>query len=65
MCFFNYGLNRSHFGNINFFGGNSKNCAKVSLKLQQTEQQNEDAMFVILSDVWLDQPKVSNGIYAY
>ncbi|KAK3092347.1 hypothetical protein FSP39_001653 [Pinctada imbricata] len=49
---------RSYFGNINFFGGLSNVCAKASVKLKQVEQENQDAMFVILSDVWLDQVKV-------
>lgn len=34
-------------------------CAKASVKLKQVEQENRDAMFVFLSDVWLDQVKVS------
>ncbi|CAC5374744.1 POLE2 [Mytilus coruscus] len=49
---------RSYFGNINFFGGFGNQCAKASSKLRQIEQDNEDAMFVFLSDVWLDQVKV-------
>ena len=52
-------LDRSFFGNLNFFGGPSNTCAKASSKLQQIEQENSDAMFIILSDVWLDQVKVS------
>ena len=31
---------------------------KSSAKLQQIEEENQDAMFIILSDVWLDQIKV-------
>ena len=50
---------RNYFGNMNFFGGPSPICAKASVKLKQIEQENEEAMFVILSDVWLDQAKVS------
>ena len=34
-------------------------CAKASVKLKQVEQANRDAMFVFLSDIWLDQVKVS------
>jgi DNA polymerase epsilon subunit 2 len=49
---------RSYFGNINFFGGFGNQCAKSSTKLKQIEQENQDAMFVFLSDVWLDQVKV-------
>ena len=49
---------RAHFGQINFFGGPSSSCVAVSEKLKQIEQDNQDAMFVFLSDVWLDQAKV-------
>nr|XP_022334080.1 DNA polymerase epsilon subunit 2-like [Crassostrea virginica] len=51
-------VTRAYFGNINFFGGLSSICAKASVKLKQVEQENRDAMFVFLSDVWLDQVKV-------
>ena len=51
-------VTRSHFGNINFFGGPSQTCAKASSKLEAVEQEHRDSMFVILSDVWLDKPKV-------
>nr|XP_039249341.1 DNA polymerase epsilon subunit 2-like [Styela clava] len=49
---------RAYYGNINFFGGNSDASLKSSTKLQQIEKENEDAMIVILSDVWFDQEKV-------
>ncbi|KAL4238277.1 DNA polymerase epsilon subunit 2 [Mactra antiquata] len=49
---------RSVFGNLNFFGGQSATSVKSSSKLQQIEQDNSDAMFIVLSDVWLDQIKV-------
>ncbi|XP_013387927.1 DNA polymerase epsilon subunit 2 [Lingula anatina] len=49
---------RAYFGNINFFGGPSATSLKMSPKLQQIEQENQDAMFVIVSDVWLDSVKV-------
>ena len=49
---------RSFFGNINFFGGPSSTSVKASAKLQQIEEENQDAMFIVLSDVWLDQIKV-------
>jgi len=48
----------SCFGNINFFGGPSATSVKASAKLQQLESANDDAMFVFLSDVWLDDIKV-------
>lgn len=31
---------------------------KASAKLKQLEEENEDAMFVIVSDVWLDNIEV-------
>ncbi|XP_059179397.1 DNA polymerase epsilon subunit 2-like isoform X2 [Physella acuta] len=49
---------RSYFGNINFFGGPSSIQVKSSNRLAQIEAENTDAMFVLLSDVWLDHPKV-------
>ncbi|XP_046337184.2 DNA polymerase epsilon subunit 2-like [Haliotis rufescens] len=49
---------RAYFGNINFFGGPSNVCVKASAKLRQIELDNEDAMIVFLSDVWLDHVKV-------
>uniref|UniRef100_A0A8D3BAK3 DNA polymerase II subunit 2 n=1 Tax=Scophthalmus maximus TaxID=52904 RepID=A0A8D3BAK3_SCOMX len=45
---------RAYYGNINFFGGPSTTSVKASAKLKQLEEENEDAMFVIVSDVWLD-----------
>ena len=32
--------------------------ATASQRLKQLETENEDAMFVFMSDVWLDQVKV-------
>uniref|UniRef100_A0A8C7Y5Z1 DNA polymerase II subunit 2 n=1 Tax=Oryzias sinensis TaxID=183150 RepID=A0A8C7Y5Z1_9TELE len=49
---------RSYYGNINFFGGPSSTSVKASSKLKQLEEENEDAMFVIVSDVWLDSVEV-------
>ncbi|EDO40154.1 predicted protein [Nematostella vectensis] len=51
-------VTRAQFGNINFFGGPSTSCAKASSKLKEMERENKDAMFVIMSDVHLDQPRV-------
>lgn len=51
-------ITRACFGNLNFFGGTSSTSVKVSAKLKQLEQENEDAMFVFISDVWLDNLKV-------
>uniref|UniRef100_A0A8D3BAG4 DNA polymerase epsilon subunit n=1 Tax=Scophthalmus maximus TaxID=52904 RepID=A0A8D3BAG4_SCOMX len=49
---------RAYYGNINFFGGPSTTSVKASAKLKQLEEENEDAMFVIVSDVWLDNVEV-------
>ncbi|XP_028707367.1 DNA polymerase epsilon subunit 2 isoform X4 [Macaca fascicularis] len=49
---------RAYYGNINFFGGPSNTSVKTSAKLKQLEEENKDAMFVFLSDVWLDQVEV-------
>uniref|UniRef100_A0A3B4GNB9 DNA polymerase epsilon subunit n=1 Tax=Pundamilia nyererei TaxID=303518 RepID=A0A3B4GNB9_9CICH len=49
---------RAYYGNINFFGGPSATSVKTSAKLKQLEEENEDAMFVIVSDVWLDSVEV-------
>ncbi|XP_060117253.1 DNA polymerase epsilon subunit 2-like [Heteronotia binoei] len=49
---------RAYYGNTNFFGGPSSTSVKASAKLKQLEEENEDAMFVFLSDVWLDQAEV-------
>ena len=50
---------RNYFGNINFFGGPSTVAIKTSAKLRAVEEENQEAMFVILSDVWLDLSKVN------
>ncbi|XP_005094411.1 DNA polymerase epsilon subunit 2 [Aplysia californica] len=49
---------RSYFGNINFFGGPSSIQVKASARLAQIEADNTDAMFVLLSDVWLDNSRI-------
>lgn len=49
---------RAYYGNMNFFGGPSTTSVKASAKLKQLEEENEDAMFVIISDVWLDNVEV-------
>ncbi|XP_028421920.1 DNA polymerase epsilon subunit 2 [Perca flavescens] len=49
---------RAYYGNLNFFGGPSTTSVKSSAKLKQLEEENEDAMFVIVSDVWLDSVEV-------
>lgn len=58
-----YAVIRSCFGNINFFGGPSPTSVKASAKLQELESSNDDAMFVFLSDVWLDDIKVCMLLY--
>lgn len=47
-----------YFGNINTFGGKSKNLLKNSQNLLKIEQENEDGMIIFLSDVWFDNLKV-------
>lgn len=54
LCF----ITRAYYGNANFFGGPSSTSVKASDKLKQLEQENEDAMFVIISDAWLDDVEV-------
>ncbi|CAI8057810.1 DNA polymerase epsilon subunit 2 [Geodia barretti] len=51
-------VTRNYFGNVNFFGGPSTVCAKSSEKLQAMLAENEDAMFVFLSDIFLNEPRV-------
>lgn len=55
-------LTRQYFGNINFFGGpNDVNCKSIS-NLKSIESSME-TMFVVLSDVWLDSPKVMEKLH--
>lgn len=54
---------RAYYGNLNFFGGPSTTSVKASAKLKQLEEENEDAMFVVLSDVWLDSVEVMEKIH--
>ncbi|XP_045306852.1 DNA polymerase epsilon subunit 2 isoform X3 [Leopardus geoffroyi] len=54
---------RAYYGNINFFGGPSNTSVKTSAKLKQLEEENKDAMFVFISDVWLDQGEVLGKLH--
>ncbi|XP_018411759.1 PREDICTED: DNA polymerase epsilon subunit 2 [Nanorana parkeri] len=54
---------RAYYGNINFFGGPSSTSVKASVKLKQLEEENEDAMFVFVSDLWLDQVEVMEKLH--
>uniref|UniRef100_A0A6Q2XF45 DNA polymerase epsilon subunit n=1 Tax=Esox lucius TaxID=8010 RepID=A0A6Q2XF45_ESOLU len=54
---------RAYYGNLNFFGGPSTTSVKASAKLKQLEEENEDAMFVVVSDVWLDSVEVIEKIH--
>ncbi|KAL6041608.1 hypothetical protein STEG23_034739 [Scotinomys teguina] len=54
---------RAYYGNINFFGGPSNASVKTSAKLRQLEDENKDAMFVFVSDVWLDQVQVLEKLH--
>ena len=51
-------VTRSYFGSVNFFGGPLEISAKVDKGLARIEAEDEAAMFVFLSDVWLDKPEV-------
>uniref|UniRef100_A0AC11DT31 DNA polymerase epsilon 2, accessory subunit n=1 Tax=Ovis aries TaxID=9940 RepID=A0AC11DT31_SHEEP len=53
----------AYYGNINFFGGPSNTSVKTSAKLKQLEDENKDAMFVFISDVWLDQVEVLEKLH--
>ena len=53
---------RAYFGAVNFFGGAGATCAKKNAKLAAMERADPDAMFVMLSDVWLDRPSVMEGL---
>ncbi|XP_072617594.1 DNA polymerase epsilon subunit 2 isoform X2 [Vulpes vulpes] len=54
---------RAYYGNVNFFGGPSNTSVKTSAKLKQLEEENKDAMFVFISDVWLDQGEVLRKLH--
>ncbi|CAG9764814.1 unnamed protein product [Ceutorhynchus assimilis] len=51
-----YANSRSTFGILNYFGGPSTTPLKDSKRLK-SHMQNQDGMFVFLSDVWLDHPQ--------
>uniref|UniRef100_A0A8C9W4P3 DNA polymerase epsilon subunit n=1 Tax=Scleropages formosus TaxID=113540 RepID=A0A8C9W4P3_SCLFO len=53
---------RAYYGDINFFGGPSSTAVKASAKLRKLEEENENAMFVFVSDVWLDSVEVLEKI---
>lgn len=49
---------RSYFGEINITGNPHDQSAKTKIRLKEIEEKSDDA-FVFLSDVWLDDKKVS------
>ncbi|KAG8126709.1 hypothetical protein E2320_021781, partial [Naja naja] len=51
-----------HLQNLLLLLGPSSTSVKSSAKLKQMEEENEDAMFVFLSDVWLDQAEVLENL---
>ena len=54
---------RSYTGNLNFFGGPLETSAKCSAELLKIEEADEDgAMMVFLSDVWLDKAAVMSQL---
>jgi hypothetical protein len=50
---------RAYYGATNFFGGPTSSVNRERLEL--LEKQNEDASFVILSDLHLDNVEVSES----
>ena len=46
-------------GNVNYFGGPNTGCAKYDEKMKKAEEK--EAMFVIVSDLWLDKVKVNRS----
>ncbi|XP_051833879.1 DNA polymerase epsilon subunit 2 [Antechinus flavipes] len=54
---------RAYYGNVNFFGGPTSTSVKASAKLKHLEEENEDTMFVLVSDVWLDQVEVLEKLH--
>ncbi|XP_030637752.1 DNA polymerase epsilon subunit 2 [Chanos chanos] len=54
---------RAYYGNLNFFGGPSATSVKASDKLKQLEEENEEAMFVVVSDLWLDSVEVLEKLH--
>ncbi|XP_061424594.1 DNA polymerase epsilon subunit 2 isoform X2 [Lethenteron reissneri] len=51
-------ISRTYFGDVNLFGGPSLTSVKASAVLANIEERNTDAMFVFVSDVWLDRTDV-------
>lgn len=49
---------REHFGNINWFGGENKIAYSMDQQLRLMSCNNPGAKIVIVSDVWLDDPRV-------
>ena len=55
-------MTRSYFGSTNFFGGPLEISSKTDKRLIQLEAQDDSAMLVFLSDVWLDKPEVTTRL---
>jgi len=55
-------VTRSYFGSTNFFGGPLEISSKTDKRLIQLEAQDDSAMLVFLSDVWLDKPEVTTRL---
>uniref|UniRef100_T1IYN3 DNA polymerase epsilon subunit n=1 Tax=Strigamia maritima TaxID=126957 RepID=T1IYN3_STRMM len=53
---------RTYFGNENFFGGPHTTSVKLSPQLLAFEQDHRESMFVLLSDVWLNEIKVQKKL---
>uniref|UniRef100_A0A0N5AF82 DNA polymerase epsilon subunit n=1 Tax=Syphacia muris TaxID=451379 RepID=A0A0N5AF82_9BILA len=55
---------RAHFGNENWFGGESSVAYRAVPRLQRANVSRPNARIIFVSDVWLDDPKVMKGIYS-
>ena len=61
MYVFYDSYSRAYYGTTNFFGGPASSLNRDRLEL--LERENEDANFVILSDVYLDNVSVSQNTF--
>eukprot|EP00095_Tigriopus_kingsejongensis_P007588 maker-scaffold417_size177606-snap-gene-0.41 protein:Tk07588 transcript:maker-scaffold417_size177606-snap-gene-0.41-mRNA-1 annotation:"hypothetical protein LOTGIDRAFT_218232" len=53
---------RTYFGSLDFFGSPSDTCVKMNEQLLKIQEEDNDAMFVFLSDVWLDKADVMENL---
>lgn len=62
---FKYLFFRLSFASLNYFGGKSESLLRESKKLSTLMSDNEDAMMVFISDLWLDKTIVHILIYFF